>query len=260
MNILPELKKVYSIIKELDKKVITIFLAVGVLQTVSWYFTSRRFFRISYFEEFQFHPDVYLIEYLYWFVGDFITFFLPAILIIKFLFRESLRDYGLQIGDYRNGFKYIFIFVALMIPVLWFISSTESFAKAYPHLSSARESWQIFLIYEAGIILYMIGWEFFWRGFMLFGLEEKFGYYTVLIQMIPFLILHNGKPVLETFGAIVAGIALGILALGTRSIFYCIIAHAGVMFSMDLISSLRYRADDYGTGFSSIINIFSQLF
>lgn len=95
---------------------------------------------------------------------------------------------------------------------------------------------------------------------MLFGLEEKFGYYSVLIQMLPFLILHNGKPVVETFGAIIAGIALGILAFRTRSVFYCILAHSSVMFSIDLISSLRFRANDFGTGFSSFINIFSQLF
>jgi membrane protease YdiL (CAAX protease family) len=106
----------------------------------------------------------------------------------------------------------------------------------------------------------MIAWEFIWRGFMLFGLEEKFGYYAVLIQMIPFLILHNGKPAAETFGAIVAGLALGILALKTRSVLYCIITHAGVMFSIDLVSTLRFRADAYGTGLSSLFKIFKIIF
>jgi hypothetical protein len=56
----------------------------------------------------------------------------------------------------------------------------------------------------------------------LFGLKEKFGFYAVLIQMIPFVILHNGKPELETFGAIAGGIALGILALRTKSFYYCV--------------------------------------
>jgi membrane protease YdiL (CAAX protease family) len=106
----------------------------------------------------------------------------------------------------------------------------------------------------------MIAWEFIWRGFMLFGLEAKFGYYAVLIQMIPFLILHNGKPAAETFGAIAAGLALGILALRTRSVLYCIVTHAGVMFSIDLISTLRFRAGDYGIGLSSLIKIFKVIF
>lgn len=106
----------------------------------------------------------------------------------------------------------------------------------------------------------MFAWEFIWRGFMLFGLEKKFGYYSVLIQMIPFVILHNGKPFLETFGAIFGGIALGILALRTRSFYYCVIIHIGVMYSIDVISSLRFRADDYGIGITSLINIIKQFF
>ena len=95
---------------------------------------------------------------------------------------------------------------------------------------------------------------------MLFGLEEKFGYYAIFIQMIPFLILHNGKPVLEAFGAIIAGLALGVLAYRTRSIFYCVFTHACVMFSIDFISILRYRADNYGVGFYSLIHVFKQIF
>lgn len=80
------------------------------------------------------------------------------------------------------------------------------------------------------------------------------------MQMIPFLILHNGKPVAETFGAIVAGIALGILAWRTGSIYYCVITHAAVMFSIDLISTLRYQAEDYGIGINSVLNILKQIF
>ena len=95
---------------------------------------------------------------------------------------------------------------------------------------------------------------------MLFGLEEKFGYYAVLIQMIPFVILHNGKPMAETFSAILGGIALGILAFRTRSILYGFVVHVGIMFSIDLICTLRFRTTDYGLGINSIINIIKEMF
>jgi membrane protease YdiL (CAAX protease family) len=146
-----------------------------------------------------------------------------------------------------------------MFPLVWVVSSLPEFAKTYPHLSSARNSWKIFLIFESGMLLYMFSWEFIWRGFMLFGLKEKFGYYAVLIQMIPFLILHNGKPAPETFGAIIGGIALGILAIRTNSILYCVLTHMSVMFSIDLISVLRFKADDYGLGINSLLNIIKEI-
>src|SRR5690606_31911650 len=145
-------------------------------------------------------------------------------------------------GDYKAGIKITLVFILIMLPLVWIVSSFPQFNKTYPHLEDAKTSWLIFIIFETGMLIYMFSWEFIWRGFMLFGLREKFGYYAVLIQMIPFLILHNGKPAPDTFGAIVAGIALGILALRTRSIFYCVFTHMSVMFSIDLISVLRYRS------------------
>jgi uncharacterized protein len=244
----------------LDKKVFIIFLSVAVLQTISWYLTSRMFFRANFFEQYQFHPQIYLIEYLYWFVGDFITFFILPLLIIRLILSEKLSDYGIRIGDYKIGFKISSIFLAIMLSLVWFVSSSETFGNVYPHLNSARNSWNVFIIYEIGLFIYMIAWEFVWRGFMLFGLYEKFGLYSLFIQMVPFVILHNGKPILETFGAILAGLALGILALRTKSILYCVIVHMSVMFSIDLISTLRYRANDFGIGFASLMNIIKTLF
>jgi membrane protease YdiL (CAAX protease family) len=218
------------------------------------------FFRINLYEAYQFNPQIYLIEYLYWFIGDFVTLFILPVLIIRLFLKEKLYNYGLRIGDYKAGFKITLIFLAIMLPLVWFVSTSDSFANVYPHLNSARDSWNVFIIYEIGLLIYMVAWEFIWRGYMLFGLYEKFGFYAIFIQMIPFVILHNGKPMLETFGAILAGLALGILALRTKSIFYCVLAHMSVMFSIDLISTLRYRADDFGVGFTSLMNIIKTLF
>jgi membrane protease YdiL (CAAX protease family) len=255
-----ELKRLLDIIRSLDKKVIYIFLSVAFLQTFSYYVTSRRFFRYNFFTLFDKTDTVFLIEYLYWFIGDFFSYFIFPLLIIRFLFKEKIKDYGISFGDYKTGIKITLIFVLIMLPLIWVVSSFPEFNKTYPHLSSAKTSWTIFLIFESGMLIYMFSWEFIWRGFMLFGLKEKFGYYAVLIQMLPFLILHNGKPAPETFGAIIAGIALGVLALRTRSILYCVLTHMSIMFSIDLISVLRFKADDYGLGINSFLNIISAIF
>ncbi|MBK9098891.1 MAG: CPBP family intramembrane metalloprotease [bacterium] len=255
-----EYKELIEIFRKMDRKVMVIFLSVAVLQTISWYYASRNFFRINLFPLYQNDSDVYLYEYLYWFVSDFVTLFILSILIIKFIIKEDLKDYGLQPGDYKAGLIFSTIFLGVMISMIWFISATPDFASKYPHLQSTKDSWSDFYIYEAGMFLYMFGWEFIWRGFMLFGLKEKFGYYSVLIQMIPFVILHNGKPVLETFGAIAGGIALGMLAFRTNSFYCCVITHAGVMFTIDLISTLRYRTNDYGIGLDSLFNIIINIF
>lgn len=255
-----DIKKLLNAFKELDKKVLTVFLSIPILTTISWYYTSRRFFRRNFAESFYDVPSAGLYEFIYWFLGDFLVYFIIPILIILFILKKPLRGFGLQFGDHKTGLKYSGIFAAFMIPLIWFVSSDASFKAAYPHLALAKQSWNIFLIYEAGMLLYMFAWEFIWRGFTLFGLEEKFGIWAIFIQLIPFVILHNGKPPLETFSSILGGIALALLALRTRSFIYCVIVHFSVIFSIDFISTLRFQANDYGIGISSLLNALSQLF
>jgi membrane protease YdiL (CAAX protease family) len=182
------------------------------------------------------------------------------LLIIVFIFKKKSSLFGLQIGDYRFGLKVSALFIGIMLPLIWYFSGSQDFIMQYPHLSLARSDWQIFIVYEIGILLYLFAWEFIWRGFTLFGLYEKFGMHAIFIQMIPFVILHNGKPFVETFGAIAGGIILGYFAVRTKSIYYCIVTHAGVMLMIDLIATLRFRASDYGIGLSSILNIIKEIF
>ncbi|MCX6149074.1 MAG: CPBP family intramembrane metalloprotease [Ignavibacteriales bacterium] len=251
-KLLAEIRKV----KELDKKIVILFISIAILQTISWYYTSRKYFRFNLYQYFSDNPKVDLIEYAYWFLGDTISFFILPILIILFIFKEKIADYGLKFGEIGFGFKLSAIIILIMFIVVWFVSSTKSFYITYPYLSEARESWTVFLIFEFLLFIYIFSWEFIWRGYMLFGLESKFGYYAIFIQMIPFVILHNGKPALETFSAIIGGVLLGILALRTRSFLYGVLIHFCLIFNMDLLSTLRYKSNEFGVGINSFIKIF----
>jgi membrane protease YdiL (CAAX protease family) len=200
-----------------------------------------------------------LYEYLYWFGAEFVLSFLVPLALIAFVHRGRLRDFGLGAGKVRFGLKVAAIFIAVMIPVVWIASDAEQFQLVYPHAQIVKGEWTLFFVYEAVFLLYFTGWEFLWRGYMLFGLERHLGGpVAVLVQMLPFVILHSGKPVLETFGAIVAGIALGALALRTRSFWYCVVTHWFVMFAIDLCSTLRFRSGAQGLGVEAFLRAISH--
>lgn len=244
----------------LDKNIVTIFITVALLQTISYHFASIKYFYDSGLSSFVSENLVDLYSNLYWFGLDIILIFLIPVLIIQFYFREKLNNYGLIFGDLNFGLKVSMVVILIMAALIWFVSASEDFSLNYPSLKSAKDFSVQFLTYEVALFCYIVAWEFIWRGYMLFGLEKKFGYYAVLIQMIPFVILHNGKPLLEMLGAIPGGIFLGILALRTRSILYGVIIHFSVMFFIDLYSILRHSSGDFGAGIDSLINIFSHIF
>jgi membrane protease YdiL (CAAX protease family) len=71
----------------------------------------------------------------------------------------------------------------------------------------------------------LIGWEFFFRGFLLFGLMRVMGPTAVLAQAVPFALAHLGKPEAETITTIFGGALFGWLAWRTRSFLYPFLLH-----------------------------------
>ncbi|MDQ3022530.1 MAG: hypothetical protein M3R36_18475 [Bacteroidota bacterium] len=245
-----EIKSLITEIKKLDFKVVYIFLSIAFITFLSLAFSSPNF----YYENFSRNR---FFSRIYWFLADGgLMFFLP-LLSIKLVFKEKLLDYGFTLGDKKFGLITSGIFLLVMLVIIWIVSGSSSFASMYPLGGvKVKESFIIFFLYELCILVYMLGWEFFWRGYSLFGLKEKFGYYSVFIQMIPFFILHKGKPELELFASIFAGLILGVQALRSRSFIYSWILHWLVMFSIDGISVLRSDKNIYGIGISDFFNIF----
>lgn len=220
-------------LKKLDFKVVLILVSVAVITFLSIAFGSPSFF-YDHFGRDKFNSRIY------WFLADGLIMFAIPVLLIKFVLKEKLRDYGFTLGDKKFGITTSLVFLAVMLVIVFIVSGSKEFLNAYPQGGKkVSESAANFILYETCILVYMLGWEFFWRGFMLFGLKPKFGYYSVFIQMIPFFILHKGKPELELFASIFAGIILGLQALRSGSFIYCWILHWIVMIAIDSLSILR---------------------
>ena len=71
----------------------------------------------------------------------------------------------------------------------------------------------------------LFGWEFFFRGFILFAFVRKFGAEAFWLQAVPFALAHIGKPEIETLSTIFGGFAFGWVAYRTRSFVYPFLIH-----------------------------------
>lgn len=251
-NLKEELASLFTAVKTLSFKETFIFLSVAVITFLSMHYASTNFFR-KVFDT----SDDKFYSVLYWFSADGFLMFVIPIILIPLVLKGKPSDYGFRLGDYKFGLKSSALFVGVMLPFLWIASGNESFARTYPQGGPfVRENMSVLLYYELFVGFYMFAWEFFWRGYMMFGLKQRFGYYAIFIQMIPFFILHKGKPDIETFSSIFAGLILGIQAWRSNSFIYCFIVHWSVMIFIDVISVLRYKSQSYGIGFDSFIKLF----
>jgi membrane protease YdiL (CAAX protease family) len=55
-------------------------------------------------------------------------------------------------------------------------------------------------------------------------------------MIVPYCMIHYGKPLPETFGAILAGLILGTIAMRTKSIWGGALIHIGVAMTMDVLA------------------------
>ncbi len=153
-------------------------------------------------------------------LSSFIYFGIFPILTILILLRKNPLDFGLKLGDYRVWVPYVVVFLAIAIPILYFTSEVSSVESYYRH----RGDFDL-LKYALHMAVYMLGWEFLFRGFMLFGLKDKFKEGSILIQMVPFVLLHLGKPEIETISTIFTGLLWGYICYRGKSFWPAYIMH-----------------------------------
>lgn len=227
-------------LKEGDWKIKILLLSVPVILLVYIYHGMDEAFA-RYFSHLSnlYYFDIY--RYIYQFLATLVLFFLFPLIIIKLVFKEKLKDYGLTLGDKRYGLRFIIITIPLIVtPIIILGSHMPQVRAEYPLSKLVQDNASVFLLYEFSyVLLYYVGWEFFFRGYMLFGLREKFGdTYAILLQVIPSALLHFNKPESEFLGSIVLGIVLGYLALRTRSILYPLIIHSCIGVFTDLFVTI----------------------
>jgi membrane protease YdiL (CAAX protease family) len=147
------------------------------------------------------------------------------------LFRDKPRDYGIRIGQWKPSIVLTAVCLAAMALILYGAGKTPEFRSYYQMYAI---DWPELLLNHS---LYMFGWEFLFRGYMLFGLEKSIGKSAIFVQAIPFVLLHLGKPFLETLACIPGGFILGYVAYRTRSFLPCFIIHLGIYVMMILFTN-----------------------
>jgi hypothetical protein len=200
---------------------------------------NSRFFR-AHLSKF-FGPAEFgsLYPAFYWYGCSFLMLGLVPLLVGRYGLKKPWAAWGIGLGDWRFGLKVALGCYLAFLPVLILVSFDSSFQAKYPLFGGATKSVWHFVLHEGAYAIYFIGWEFIYRGFMLFGLKEELGYYAVFIQTIPFAIMHFGKPQMETLAAVFAGVILGYLALRTRSFWYGWLLHALVAISNDMLAVIH---------------------
>jgi len=135
-------------------------------------------------------------------------------------------------------------YVLLAAPIILFAiiaSFGDEFSTHYPFYDDAHRSWFDLLAWECIYILQFVAVEFFFRGYLVNGLKRQFGSLSIAVMCLPYLMLHFPKLWPESFGAILFGFFLGVLALMSRSIWGGVMVHVSIALTMDIAALIQTK-------------------
>lgn len=205
-------------------------LSAPVLLTAYRYFTEAQNF-ICWFPSLAVPGPgevyAYLMEYFSFFV---LMLAVPFAIAKKYRKDKLLRSLMGFANLKKNILWTLLVIVLLIIPVAYNASSMPAVQGEYPLPRFLLQDQKLMPVYLLGLLfLYYVPWEFFFRGFLLFGLKEKYGTTAaILIQTISSCLVHIDKPAAEMVGSIPFGIIFGIIAIRTKNIWVVVLLHASL--------------------------------
>jgi membrane protease YdiL (CAAX protease family) len=176
-------------------------------------------------------------EFAWWSAFRVLGYLLLPAMLVRLGFRERIRDQGLDTKGFReHAWIYVLGYCVVLVCVIFVARNDEGFQTYYPFYHYAGRSWLDFGCWEVLYAAQFFSLEFFFRGFWLRAMKRTMGSYAIFAMVVPYCMIHFGKPFPETIAAIAAGVFLGTLAMKTRSIWSGFLIHVSVAISMDLAS------------------------
>jgi membrane protease YdiL (CAAX protease family) len=162
----------------------------------------------------RYHPTLIHSYYL----TDFALYFCFPLVAGVLLLKKWPWEFGLRLGDYRRWSFHVLASSLVIVPVTIAMSYDPASAAYYDGMWGTPGE-------VARDVVGLFSWEFLLRGFVLFGLLPRLGKAAIVVQMVPFMLMHFGKPELETVLCIPMGLYYGYVAMIGKSMIPAFVIH-----------------------------------
>ncbi len=211
-----------------------IVLLSSTLLMITWkYFGSRDFFLENLSEGHLLYEDRAYSAAIYTHLAAFLLLAVVPLLVVKFVLRHSLREYGLRVGDFKKGALAVLLLGPVFVLVGYSGSGDGDIREYYPVNPDAQLNYPLHAVMY---VLFFLSWEFHFRGYLQIGLREPLGRMNaILVQVMASTLIHIGTPACETYMAIAGGLIWAGLAYRTRSLWPGVILHAAMGLTVDYL-------------------------
>jgi membrane protease YdiL (CAAX protease family) len=166
-----------------------------------------------------------------------VLFGLLPLAIAAVLLPEPVTHYGLQ-GDPLRSVSCAAGILAVTLPVILVASRKPGFRDHYPEIR--RGHWDGSARARSALTwcIYLLAYEFFFRGFLLFSLADAFGPWpAIAITTLAYVLAHLPTNRDEAVATIPMGVVFGAAALWCGGMWPAFLAHAVIANASDVLAS-----------------------
>lgn len=157
--------------------------------------------------------------------------------MILLVYREPLTRYGLSAEHLLESFLWWIPVAAVTGLISYYVARSPKNLECYPQIRTDRWSERLLALSALSWLGYLMGYEFMFRGFLLFSCLDSFGYWPALIiNLSLYSLVHVPKGAREAFGSLLIGFFLCYLTLLFGSFWFALFTHITIALSNEWFS------------------------
>jgi membrane protease YdiL (CAAX protease family) len=173
---------------------------------------------------------------------------LLPVLVTLLAFHRSPVQYGLHTGSFGRSLLWWIPVAVLVIALSYFTANTRTNLSRYPQIRVSVWTNNLLTLSAISWISYLAGYEFLFRGFLLFSCLESFGFWPALVINVSlYCLVHLPKGYRETIGSLFFGILLAHATLRLGSFWFAFLVHTTLALSNEWFS-LAFHPEMKRTG------------
>ena len=188
---------------------------------------------------------------MFWRYAGVLFFAVIPLIVIITLLPHNISSYGIKFINISESALWIIGISLVIITVQSRSARSEANRKLHPRIRVKEWNRTLLLKNSIGWFIYLLSYEFLFRGLLLFGLIPFFGVWpAILINILVYSLVHIPNGYRETIAAIPFGFILCILTIRTETIWIAFFVHLTLALSNDCfalagdqIFKLRNRKD-----------------
>lgn len=213
---------------ERDLKITIPILSALVYFIIYWFIAQSVIIKKMFYLKFDHDRASYRHILFTKFTGLVVMGILPALTCIMMIPDFDLASIGLCFNSSTWFFSLVWISALslIVVPIAYFSARKPKNWVNYPQIRARYWSNRMLVMNGLGWFIYLFGYEFLFRGVLLFPLVEELGIWpAIALNIALYSATHIPKGLDETLGAIPLGLVLCILTISSGTIWIALFVH-----------------------------------